>query len=307
MKYVVQKGDSLSAIARRLNVNMRSLAAFNKIKDVNKIFIGQEIKVPEQPVVNRAAEQAAQVMKQQPKRRGRMNPRQRAMQNKSTAPVESKGLMARSQQMEKGSPSLLSQTPTKVFLTSLVSSPVLGKDFFKDSEYNALVDISKDQLKKGKKGISYSTYNTEAGSKIGYGMDIPDLEDPREALKFTLGKTDFVRDGDRVLAADEFDFTGEEKIKEKSMLDQVKFLADRTGQFLSGDISLYGFGHSVGEVFSPPGQGPSFRVDLGSAEDLGIDQKQFNSLPTLEDYTQRNKSRIKQRPFRDLLQSLGVI
>ena len=40
MKYVVQKGDSLSAIARRLNVNMRSLAAFNKIKVVNKIFIG---------------------------------------------------------------------------------------------------------------------------------------------------------------------------------------------------------------------------------------------------------------------------
>ena len=66
MKYVVQKGDSLSSIARRLNVNMRSLADFNKIKNVNKIFIGQEIKVPEQrkPAM---AEQVSRAKQRQPK------------------------------------------------------------------------------------------------------------------------------------------------------------------------------------------------------------------------------------------------
>lgn len=46
INYVVKKGDTLSAIASKYNTNYKSLAEYNGIKDPNKIYIGQIIKVP---------------------------------------------------------------------------------------------------------------------------------------------------------------------------------------------------------------------------------------------------------------------
>ncbi len=50
------------------------------------------------------------------------------------------------------------------------------------------------------------------------------------------------------------------------------------------ETSLYGMAHQVGEVLNPPGQGPSIRADLGSWKELGLDEKQFSRVPTLESY-----------------------
>lgn len=331
MRYEIKRGDTLSGIAQRFGTTVQKLAAKNRIKNVNKINAGNSIILPDmkKPTIQAQVETVTrprsplssmignkvisrttpeiQRSQEDLQRTPTMNPRTQAIKSKTTSPVKSKSLMARSQKKAGESQSILSQTPTKVFLTSLVSSPVLGKDFFKDKEYEALKEIGRDQIRKGKTGATYSTYNKKAGKKIGYKMDIPDLDDPREALKFTLGRTDFVRDGDRVIAADEFDLEGKEKISKKSIADQIKFLADRTGQYLSGDMSLYGFGHSVGEVLSPPGKGPSFRIDLGTAKELGISNSQFKNLPTLDEYKSKYKDRIKQRPIRDLFKSLGII
>ena len=41
--YIVQKGDTLSAIAARYGTTYQSLAAINNIPDANKIYPGQEI------------------------------------------------------------------------------------------------------------------------------------------------------------------------------------------------------------------------------------------------------------------------
>ena len=46
INYVVKKGDTLSAIASKYNTNYKSLAEYNNIKDPNKIYIGQIIKIP---------------------------------------------------------------------------------------------------------------------------------------------------------------------------------------------------------------------------------------------------------------------
>lgn len=332
MRYKIQKGDTLSGIAKKFGTSWNQLARDNKIMNPDKIKSGSSIIVPQaqKPTMETQVETVTRtrsplsamigdkvISRTTPKiqrsqedlqRTPIMNPRTKTIKSKTTAvPVKSKGLMARSQKKADESQSLLSQTPTKVFLTSLVSSPVLGKDFFKDKEYEALKEIGRDQIRKGETGATYSTYNKAAGKKVGYKMELPDLNDPREALKFTLGKTDFVRDGDRIIAADEFDLEGKEKISKKSMVDKIKFLANRTGQYLSGDMSLYGFGHSVGEVLSPPGQGPSFRIDLGTAKELGVSNSQFKNLPTLDEYKSKYKDRIKQRPIRDLFKSLGII
>lgn len=44
--YTVQKGDSLSKIARLFNTSVEELAKLNRIKDVDVIRVGQKIKTP---------------------------------------------------------------------------------------------------------------------------------------------------------------------------------------------------------------------------------------------------------------------
>lgn len=330
MKYVIQKGDSLSRIAKRLGMTVKDLAEMNgipearldyiragdtlNVKDRKKEAIKQQVAQVTQKAPPRARSPFSS-LPEEPKKKAPVNPRQRAMQQRrEAAATPSRGLMARSQQRQStqedadgGVFSLLTSTPANTFAAALGSSPVLGSEFFKDEENEVLRRIASEKIKRGSTGILYSDYNKEAGSKISYRMGLPDVSDPTEALKFTLGRTDLVRDGDKIVAADEFDFEGEEKIAEKSIIDQVKFLADRAGQYLSGDISTYGAIHSLGEVFAPPGEGPSFRIDLGTAEDLGISKQQFNRLPTLDDYSNRYKGRIKQRPIRDLFKKMGIL
>ena len=47
-EYTIQPGDTLSKIAKSKNTTVKALASLNKdnVKDINKIFVGQKIKVP---------------------------------------------------------------------------------------------------------------------------------------------------------------------------------------------------------------------------------------------------------------------
>lgn len=45
--YVIQKGDSLSSIAKLFNVDQTTLQAINEISDPNKIFSGLKIRIPQ--------------------------------------------------------------------------------------------------------------------------------------------------------------------------------------------------------------------------------------------------------------------
>lgn len=44
--YTVKKGDTLSAIAHKYNTTYQKLAQYNRIADPNRIYAGQEIKIP---------------------------------------------------------------------------------------------------------------------------------------------------------------------------------------------------------------------------------------------------------------------
>ena len=44
--YVVKSGDSLSKIAGRYGVSVKKLMEFNKISNINKIYVGQKVKIP---------------------------------------------------------------------------------------------------------------------------------------------------------------------------------------------------------------------------------------------------------------------
>ena len=47
MQYKIKKGDTLSAISRKLGISIKDLAAANKIKDVNKIQAGASLIIPQ--------------------------------------------------------------------------------------------------------------------------------------------------------------------------------------------------------------------------------------------------------------------
>lgn len=44
--YMVKRGDTLSKIASRYNIDMHTLAQINDIEDVNKIYVGQVLSIP---------------------------------------------------------------------------------------------------------------------------------------------------------------------------------------------------------------------------------------------------------------------
>jgi len=44
--YTVQSGDTLSAIAKRFGTTVNAIAQLNGIKDVNKIYVGQVLRIP---------------------------------------------------------------------------------------------------------------------------------------------------------------------------------------------------------------------------------------------------------------------
>ena len=46
LTYTVVKGDTLWKIGRDKGMNWRVLAAYNKLQDPNKIFVGQKIQIP---------------------------------------------------------------------------------------------------------------------------------------------------------------------------------------------------------------------------------------------------------------------
>jgi LysM repeat protein len=44
--YTVKKGDTMGSIANKYGVNYKTLAAYNKITNVNALAIGQKLKIP---------------------------------------------------------------------------------------------------------------------------------------------------------------------------------------------------------------------------------------------------------------------
>ena len=157
-------------------------------------------------------------------------------------------------------------TPYGQFIRGVAGSKdnVYGTEIFKDNEIDVLKDLAKEQVKQGSFQINYKDIGADITSKLSYNMKLPDKMSAKDAIATTLGTSSLRRDGDRLIIVDEYDF---QKPKEEPK-----------------ETSLYGMAHQVGEVLNPPGQGPSIRADLGSWKELGLDEKQFSRVPTLESY-----------------------
>jgi len=157
-------------------------------------------------------------------------------------------------------------TPYGQFIRGVGGSKdrVYGTEIFKDNEIDVLKDLAKEQVKQGSYQINYKNIGADITKKLSYNMKLPDNMSAKDAIATTLGTSSLRRDGDRLIIVDEYDF---QKPDEEPK-----------------DVSLYGMAHQLGEVMNPPGQGPSIRADLGSWKELGLNEKQFNKVPTLESY-----------------------
>lgn len=189
------------------------------------------------------------------------------------------------------SPSLASEvvpTAPKLYAKAMSGDRGVWKeDVFSGEEQSQLKDIVAKKIKQGKFLISYSDYDEEGGSKISYGMEMPDSS---QGLKFALGKAQIVRHGDKILVVDEWDIDSPEKINEMQFFDKVGTIYEK---MRSGDISMYGLAHLMGEAFGPQsGEGASIRATIGTAKSLKLSKAQLAKIPQLKDYEASNKHRI---------------
>lgn len=333
--YKIKSGDTLGTIAKRTGTSIAELARLNNISDVNKIRAGDSLITEAQEAFNSpltvpvftppaARDQDTKLPIGGMFYRPASDPEAMADSGASFGMLGDafstvvnafgSGFGGGGRTSENVGGSLrdtetsMPRVPTaaKAYMEAMLGrGNIRDESFFNQEELGRLTDIARNKIRSGGSGISYSDYDADAGKYVGYGMDTPDLGDVNKNLKFTVGKGDLVREGDRVIAADEYDFDSPSGIGQQGLLDRLSFIAGRTKDYITeadlnndgrADQSLYGLAHSLGEAFGPnAGEGPSLRASLGTAESLGLTQDQFNALPTLQSYEDRNRSRIKQR------------
>ena len=157
-------------------------------------------------------------------------------------------------------------------------------------ELKVLQDVVKENVAKGRAGVTYSDFKTydEGAQQLGYKAGLADLKDPREAVRMLLGRADITKDEDgNLYVEDVFDFNAPEEEKNASLLDRVKMAyKDITEQ----DMSLYGSVHRIGELFAEP---IPVKIKVGSAKDFGFSDKELKKIPMYREYVDINEPTIK--------------
>lgn len=159
-----------------------------------------------------------------------------------------------------------------------------------DDEFQVIRDVVKSNVKKGRAGVTYSDFisKEEGAEPLGYKAGIADLTDPREAVRMLLGRADITKDEDgNLYVEDVFDFNAPEEEKNASLLDRVRMAYD---DITKKDMSLYGSVHRIGELFAEP---VPVKINVGSAKDLGLSDKELAKIPMYREYVDVNESTIK--------------
>ena len=137
MQYKIKKGDTLSAISRKLGISVKDLAAANKIKDVNKIQAGASLIIP------------------QPK-------------NKKSSAVE--------KVIPQTKKEIKSKQKSKVKKKKESILPINVRQFFNPNEDRTQEDFSESELKALREVIDYSQSEERRADKISRNVNPNELE-----------------------------------------------------------------------------------------------------------------------------------
>jgi len=157
-------------------------------------------------------------------------------------------------------------------------------------EFEVIRNVVKENVSKGRAGVSYSDFisKEEGAEPLGYKAGVANLKDPREAARMLLGRADITKDEDgNLYVEDVFDFNAPDEEKNASLLDRVRMAYN---DITEKDMSLYGGVHRIGELFAEP---IPVKIKVGSAEELGLSDKQLSKIPMYREYVDVNESTIK--------------
>ena len=178
------------------------------------------------------------------------------------------------------------------FETNTINESILDEE-----EIGSLRNIVSEKLGKGDTGLSYKDYITrkEGANRLGYNVDLPTITDSRESLRMLLGKADITRDEDgNIYVEDIYDFNPEgeatKEMLDKPSLQRLKFFLEG-----AGDRSFYGNAHKLGELFGVEG-GVPVKLKVGSAKDLGLDNKTLAGIPMLRELQGKEEKQVAEKP-----------
>ena len=137
MQYKIKKGDTLSAISRKLGISVKDLASANKIKDVNKIQAGASLTIP------------------QPKK-------------KKSSSIEKVIPQAKKE--------IKSKQKSKVKKKKESILPINVRQFFNPNEDRTQEDFSESELKALREVIDYSQSEERRADKISRNVNPNQLE-----------------------------------------------------------------------------------------------------------------------------------
>ena len=270
--YVVSSGDTLSAIAKDNEVSLQELVKLNNIEDVNKIYVGQKLKLgldntpketaivakanivkTKEPVTEEQKEQATRP----PSRKRTVRALRKNIENKSSS-------RTRSQVAEQRSGGLFNSQTFKN-LASYINP--FGKDKTEEDyspEVIAQLKIAaQNAVKSGRTNIDYGDYSKESNVVAQTGMPQQRTRDrlltravkgqltPTEEAAFSVGGAQVEVEGDDVFVTDIYDFAklkDEERTTENR--DRYSYLRD----FMS----------------KIPGNEFRSKIKIGSKEELGL-------------------------------------
>jgi peptidoglycan hydrolase-like protein with peptidoglycan-binding domain len=187
--------------------------------------------------------------------------------------------------------------------TGIVTEKILNK-----KELSALGNIVVKKIKNGGNWLTYKDYGGK--QTASYKTDISLTPELGDTLKFTLGKTDIIKHGQKILVADEYDlpfdknhlavFKYEENGKKKVGISPEKLrnasLAIKL-EYISQSEGTQGKAHRYGELFgAKEGEGLSQRYVVGTLSSLGLTEKDVSNLMTLEEYEKMKISTKKMNP-----------
>ena len=194
---------------------------------------------------------------------------------------------------------ILTSTPVRAAITDQIhkftkfipGARVIESKDLPQEQISFASEVVAKKIKSGKFTIKYD-FDKAGARDVGHGSNvgIPDLRGPAQNLKFFLGAVNIVRHGQRVYLADEYDYNWKLDLRDQSYYEKIGDIFQQYQRFNKGEVGAFSVVDAILERFqSKPGEGMSVRLDMGSAEELGLSEEEFNKIPTLSSYEDAGK------------------
>ena len=157
---------------------------------------------------------------------------------------------------------------------------------------NFVANEASKKIKQGNFSFQYD-FDKVGAKDVGHSTStgIPDLRKPEKTFKFFLGAAEIVRHGSKVYIADEYDYNYNLDLRDQGIFDKIGGIFQQYQRFAKGEVGAFAVVDSILERFqSKPGEGMSVRLELGTAESMGLTAEEFDKISTLDSYEEKNKT-----------------